>query len=109
MSQTHERHYGKIFLGLLALTLLEIVVAGFHFMPKILIVLSLIGLAIAKALMVAMFYMHLKFEKKLLYVIAFAPLIFSIIMTQAVGFDMKRNQPQIIHQPSALGTSQPAH
>ena len=104
MSQAHERHYGKIFLGLFGLTVLESAVAGFHFMPKFYIVLSLIGLAVTKALMVAMFYMHLKFEKRLLYVIAFAPLIFSIIMTQAVGFDMKRNEPKIISHPSAMGT-----
>ncbi len=104
MSQAHARHYGKIFLSLLGLTILEVVVAGFHFMPKFYIVLSLVGLAITKALLVAMFYMHLKFEKKLLYVIAFAPLIFSVIMTQAVGFDMMRNQPKIHREVPLLDT-----
>ncbi len=85
--QTHSRPYGLIFLCLFALTVTEIAVANLHF-PKLPIVLALVSLAIVKAALVAMFYMHLRFEKVLLAVIAFAPLAFSLILTIMVGADL---------------------
>jgi len=58
----HPRPYGLIFIGLFILTVLEITTANLH-LPKIYIVLCLVGMAIVKATLVAMFYMHLRFEK----------------------------------------------
>ncbi len=93
---TSEAHshpsYGKIFLALFALTIAEVVYANIH-LPKVYIVVGLILMAVMKASLVALFYMHLKFEKVLLAVIGFAPLIFSIILTLMVGADIRHIHP----------------
>ena len=85
--QTHKKHYGLIFISLFALTILEIFAANLP-VSKTLIVMTLILFAVVKAALVAMFYMHLKFEKILLTVIGFAPLIFSVILTLMLGADL---------------------
>ena len=86
-SQTHPRPYGLIFITLFILTVLEICVANFH-IAKVYVVLALVSLALIKAALVAMFYMHLSFEKRLLTLIALSPLIFSVIFTLLIGFDI---------------------
>jgi cytochrome c oxidase subunit IV len=83
----HPRPYGLIFIALFALTVVEIFTSDLH-LPKHFIVIALVGLAIVKAALVGLFYMHLKFEKALLYVIALSPLIFSFIMAAMVGWDI---------------------
>ena len=84
--------YGRIFLALFALTVSEILYANLH-LPKVAIVLGLVFLAMIKASLVAMFYMHLKFEKILLTVIALAPLVFSLVLVLMVGFDIRHVIP----------------
>lgn len=79
--------YGLVFVGLFVLTVIEVFAANLP-IPIWAIVAILIGLALVKAALVAMFYMHLKWEKMLLIVIAFAPLIFSVIMVLVVGADL---------------------
>jgi cytochrome c oxidase subunit 4 len=92
-SETHSHpNYGLVFLALFILTVTEIIVANLH-MPKLYIVLGLVVLALMKASLVAMFYMHLRFEKILLAVIAFSPLIFSVILTLMVGSDLGQPRP----------------
>ena len=83
----HPRPYGLIFLSLFVLTMIEIFVSRIP-LHKTAIVLALVGLAVLKAALVAMFYMHLKFEKVLLTVIALSPLIFSFLMALMVGWDI---------------------
>lgn len=80
-------NYAAVFWGLFILTIIEIFVANLD-AAKWMVIIALIFFAIVKALMVAYFYMHLKFEKVLLAVIIFAPLIFSAIMTLMVGADI---------------------
>ena len=80
--------YGTIFITLFVLTVCEIIAANLK-LPKVSVVLILITFAIAKAALVAMFYMHLRFEKILLAVIALAPLAFSLILVLAIGHDIR--------------------
>ena len=88
-TETHSHpSYGQIFLALFALTVAEILYANLH-LPRHLIIIGLVVLAVIKASLVALFYMHLRFEKVLLAVIGFAPLIFSIILTMTVGADIR--------------------
>lgn len=87
--QAHSRPYGAVFLSLFVLTVLEIITANLP-LAKLYVVLMLIVLALLKASLVAMFYMHLRFEKILLTVVALAPLAFSIIFTLVIGFDLSR-------------------
>jgi cytochrome c oxidase subunit 4 len=69
---------------LLVLTIAEVAVAFFSHMPKWLLILALMILALWKALLVALYYMHLKFEPKKLWVITVSPIPLIIILLSAV-------------------------
>ena len=90
MSETETTHkqpnYAAVFWSLLILTIFEIIVANMPF-PKFAVVLLLVGLAIVKATLVALFYMHLKFEKYIIYIIVLFPLLLAVILTVAVLSD----------------------
>jgi len=77
---THEAHaahaepnYIAIFIYLAILTGVELVVYALNF-PTVLKIGLLIALALAKAVMVAMYFMHLAMERRGLWVIAATPL-----------------------------------
>ena len=77
----HKEHpkYFKIFWWLLALTIIEVAVA----IPEYSIVLKailLIGLACSKAALVAIYFMHLKFEKRTLTLIVLTPFIICVFL-----------------------------
>ena len=81
MENAHKEHpkYMRIFWILLALTVAEVAVVYMP-LPKIVIALLLIGMACSKALYVALYFMHLKFEKKTLMVIALTPFIICVFL-----------------------------
>ena len=80
----HEHpKYMLIWLYLAILTLLEVLVA-FLAIPKWMIVVSLLIMAVWKALLVALYYMHLKFEPNRLRLVALAPLPAVAIMILAI-------------------------
>jgi cytochrome c oxidase subunit IV len=89
MAAAHEKHshrilYFQVFGALAFLTLAEV---GITFGPpsmKYVIVGALVGLALAKAAMVAAFYMHLRFEKTTLAVIAAVPLFLCVFLAFAL-------------------------
>jgi cytochrome c oxidase subunit 4 len=74
--------YFKIWFVLLLLTVLEVVfaVVTHNGMFK---AVGLVAMALYKAVLVAAYFMHLKFEKRLMWVVAAAPLIFGVIL--AIG------------------------
>jgi len=67
-----EPNYMMIFYWLAALTAIEVGVT-YAGIPKVLMIALLVGLAVAKAAMVAMYFMHLKFERRTLGLIALTP------------------------------------
>ena len=81
--EASEPSYMAVWGGLAVLTLLEVWVAGMGF-SRTLIVLALVGMAVWKAALVALYYMHLKFEPKRLWVLALAPLPLAVIFVMAV-------------------------
>ncbi|MBI4431142.1 MAG: cytochrome C oxidase subunit IV family protein [Candidatus Omnitrophica bacterium] len=83
----HHPNYIAVFWVLLIFTLLEVGIAYLR-IAKLPMALILISLAMTKALLVAMFYMHLKFEKRLLILIAVSPFIFAVILTLALMPDI---------------------
>ena len=91
MSEAETGHkpvnYGAIFWALLILTIFEIIVANLHMFAKPVTVVGLVFLAIVKASLVALFYMHLKFEKLLIYFIVIFPLFLAAILTLMVLAD----------------------
>lgn len=77
-------NYYMVWFILLILTVAEVFVAFFSGMPKWLLIVLLLGLALWKALLVALYYMHLKFEPKVLRLLTLAPVPLIFILLGAV-------------------------
>ena len=80
MAEHHsESLYHKIFWYLLVLTILEIIVALVPF-ARLVKGILLVGMALGKAALVAMFFMHLKYDWFKLYFIVFPVVILTAMM-----------------------------
>jgi len=80
MADTHASpNYWKIWFYLFVLTVVEI---GVIYLPlaKIVIAVLLVTLACYKAFLVAMYFMHLKFERLTLAIIALTPFILCVFL-----------------------------
>ncbi len=81
MATSDHKHpnYMAIFWYLAVLTVLELVVI---FLPigKVTIGVMLCGLAVAKASLVAMYFMHLRFETRTLGLVAITPLAIATLL-----------------------------
>jgi cytochrome c oxidase subunit 4 len=100
MAQTHKLpNYIAIFWWLLAMTILEV---GVIFMPmaRVLIAVLLVGLAMSKATLVAMYFMHLKFERTTLGLIALTPLLLCILLVFALLPDLSGTLHQAVGSPA---------
>lgn len=82
-----EPNYIGVFWWLLALTILEVAVIYAPF-AKVVIAVLLIGLALTKATLVALYYMHLKFERRTLGIIAITPLALCVLLIFALTPDL---------------------
>ena len=84
---TGEEHkappYMIVFVVLAVLTVVEVLFA-FTGLPKIWLALGLILMALWKALLVALYYMHLRFEPKRLWIMAASPIPLAIILVIVV-------------------------
>ena len=79
--RVHEQpNYLAIFWWLFGLTVVEVSYSVFTHPPKIALITVLVGLAVIKATMVALFFMHLKFERKSLGIIFASTLILGVIL-----------------------------
>ncbi len=88
MADDHaEPNYISIFWWLLALTILEIAVI-YTPIARLAIVILLVGSALAKAALVAMYFMHLRFERFTLAMIAVTPLIICLFLILMLLPDM---------------------
>ncbi len=99
----HNEHpkYMWIFLWLAVLTAIEVGIVIPDF-PTALTIILLIGLACAKAILVAAYFMHLKFEKRTLAVIVITPFlicVFLVIMLMPDLTSEKRHEG--IEKPAA--------
>ena len=80
-STAHSHHnYIKIFIILSILTAVEIGITLLG-LPRTLLVALLVGLAVWKAALVALHFMHLKLEKKTLTIIALVPFVLCIFLS----------------------------
>ncbi len=88
MADAHaEPNYISIFWWLLALTILEIAVIYMP-MARLFIIILLVGSALVKATLVAMYFMHLRFERITLAMIAVTPLIICLFLILMLLPDM---------------------
>jgi cytochrome c oxidase subunit 4 len=79
MSEHKHPNYMAIFWILLTVTVLEV---GYSFLSvsRGILITGLVGLAAFKALLVALYFMHLKFERKSLGIIVASTLILGAIL-----------------------------
>jgi cytochrome c oxidase subunit IV len=85
--EPHNAPYMLIFAVLLIMTLAEV---GFAFLslPKIWLAIGLMVMAVWKAVLVALYYMHLRWEPKRLWVLVVTPipLVFILILSVMTEF-----------------------
>jgi cytochrome c oxidase subunit 4 len=90
---SHVKEYLVIFVILAVLTLLEVVLAQMG-ISKHLLALALVGLALTKAAIVALYYMHLKSETKVLKLTVAIPLaaptLYAIVLMTEAAWRLTR-------------------
>ena len=84
MSEHTTPNYYKIWLYLLILTIAEVLVAFVSGLPDVVLILILLAMAVWKAALVGMYYMHLRFEPPRLVMLALAPIPLAILITLTV-------------------------
>lgn len=94
----HDSHGGAklylmVFGALLVLTAVTVAAAFVETDSEVLKVLIALAIATCKATLVATFFMHLKWEGKLIYLILALPLILTVLMVLALI-------PDIVYSPS---------
>lgn len=70
--------------GVLAVLMLSKVGLAFLGLPKMFTIVMLCTLALVKATLVAMYYMHLRFEPRRLWLLALVPLPLAVILVLTV-------------------------
>ncbi|MGH7960332.1 MAG: cytochrome C oxidase subunit IV family protein [Candidatus Binatia bacterium] len=109
-AQTHEEpNYMTIFWALTVLTILEV---GVVYVPigKLVIAFLLVSMAIAKATLVALYFMHLKFERSTLGIIALTPMILCAFLIFMLLPDLTASGKQYTPaEKPAASESAPAH
>ena len=83
MEEHPQPRYILIWVVLLVLTMAEV---GYAFMdlPKVWLATGLVIMALWKALLVAMYFMHLRYEPRRLWVLAASPLPLAVLLVLAV-------------------------
>lgn len=76
-------NYIAVWVGLAVLTVVEVAVVYLH-LPRRLMVVALVFLALWKAMLVALYFMHLKFEPKRLLYVVLAPLPLAVILVVGI-------------------------
>jgi cytochrome c oxidase subunit 4 len=85
MTTEHVRpNYILIWVYLFVLTVIEVAAAFLSHIPKHWLIIILVVLAVVKAVMVAMYFMHLKFERWRLRLIFMIPIPLAFILVLAV-------------------------
>lgn len=85
-SSHHDRprpNYLLVFFGLLALTVLEVIIAGLP-IAEVIIIVSLLAFMLFKVILVAMFYMHLRVDSRWFAYIFLIPLPFVALIIGAL-------------------------
>ncbi len=86
MAEQEHAHppYILIWVVLLVLTLAEVGMSLYMNLPKVWLGVGLVLMAVWKAVLVAMYYMHLRYEPARLWILAVSPLPLAVILVLAV-------------------------
>jgi caa(3)-type oxidase subunit IV len=74
MAHVSRKEYAVIFVALTVLTVLEVGIVYLPGISKVSLVTALCGLALAKAALVGLFYMHLRYETRVMQLTVAIPL-----------------------------------
>ncbi len=88
----HKINYVAIFGLLVVLTIVTVAVAFVHIERELIKVLVALTIASIKAAFVTLYFMHLKYEGKLIYLILLLPLFLCILLVIALI-------PDVVHAP----------
>ena len=89
----HKVNYLAIFILLVVLTVVTVAVAFVHIESELTKVLVALSIASIKAAFVALFFMHLKFEGKLIYLILLVPVFLSVVLVISLIPDIVHGLP----------------
>jgi cytochrome c oxidase subunit 4 len=89
----HKVPYFLVFGTLVVLTIVTVAVAFLDIHSEIIKVLLALTIASIKASAVALFFMHLKFEGKLIYLILIVPLLLCVLLVCALIPDIVHSTP----------------
>ena len=86
MATVEQKHpnYIAIWIYLAILTAVEVGIVMTHIFARNWLIITLLILAVWKALLVALYFMHLKFEPKRLVIMVLAPLPLAVIMVMFI-------------------------
>ena len=87
MPDSHKTIYIKNAIILAVLTVIEVYIAYLH-ISKIAQIVLLMSFATTKMLLVAMVYMHLKYETKFLKLVVFFPIPLALLFAMALIYDI---------------------
>ena len=79
-SAIHYKQYFMTWFWLLVMTMLALGIGYVSAMPEALKALLLVGITLAKIVLIASIFMHLKFERMNLVMLTFSPLILALIL-----------------------------
>src|SRR5215218_9129577 len=93
----HEIPYAMVFFALIGLTIVTVAIAMVRFQLEIVNVLLALAVASIKGSLVALYFMHLKYEGKLIYLIFLVPLGLCVMLVCALIPDIIMTNPDTSH------------
>ncbi len=106
----HPVPYGKVFVALFVLTLITVAIGIYlRFEHEVVNVLLALAVALVKGSLVAMYFMHLKYEGKLIYLFCISPLILCVILVVALLPDIVPIGDGSLHMVNTPPMYRPAH
>jgi cytochrome c oxidase subunit 4 len=106
----HDVPYLKVFFALMVLTIITVAIGIYlRFPQEIINVLLALLVALIKGTLVAMYFMHLKFEGKLIYLIFVSPLILCVLLVVALLPDIVPIGEGSLRWMNAPGMYNPPH
>src|SRR5215217_8293369 len=100
--ESHTSQYMKVFGSLLVFTIMEYCYAKYLHLSFFILVLGLMSMAIIKATLVGLYFMHLKFEGKWVYGMLIPAGILAMVLTFALVPDVAM-QPVTEENPDLEG------
>jgi cytochrome c oxidase subunit 4 len=94
-------NYIAVFFILFVVTVVEVLVPEYLDLGQGLFLTVMMGMAMLKAALVGLYFMHLKYDHKLLMVIAVVPFILAPIVVGVVAFEGTTAMPPLPMTPTA--------